>query len=286
MKCMERALKVLKNTINIGLNKPIKLLHITDTHICLDDEDTPSERFKCFDNDFEHCSNIYFEMALEYARDNDLLIIHTGDLFDFLSQKTLDAAKRYLSDADYIYAAGNHDFCAAAADMGTGVESEAYKMRNMVRSAPYIKNNLHFYSRLVNGVNFVALDNSYYLIGEDQLQMLKYEVAKGYPVVLCMHVPIFTEKLVDKIMGAGQPCGYCCGASEEYLAKYSESRRLEQMPDVETLHAIDYIRNESAIKLVIAGHVHDNVEDTITDNLPQLVTHGSFAGFVREITLT
>lgn len=279
---MKKSLTVLKNTVNIGLEKPVKLLHITDTHICMDDDGTPSKRSSCFNVDYEDCSKVYFEMALQYAKDNDLLIVHTGDMFDFLSQKNLKYVQKKMQNIDYVYAAGNHDFVALAADMGRVIEDEAYKMRNMEKSAPCFSNNLHFFSRIVDGVNIVALDNSYYQIEPDQLRMLKYEVARGYPVVLCMHVPLYTEKLVNIVMGDGGRCGFCCGGSDEYLTKNYLGK---QRPNEDTICAIDYITNEPMIKLVIAGHIHNNVEDVIEGRLPQLATHGSFAGYVREITL-
>ena len=66
---MEQQLKIIKTTIDIGLGHEYKFLHITDTHIALDDDDLPpSNRYQCFDKDFENCSVEYYHMAAAYAK--------------------------------------------------------------------------------------------------------------------------------------------------------------------------------------------------------------------------
>ena len=95
-----------------------------------------------------------------------------------------------------------------------------------------------------------------------------------------MHVPIFTDDLVGT-----RPILYTIGTPESVLATYSSDRRSQQVSDEATLSAIDYIKNESLIKAIIAGHTHENRESDLTPTLKQYVTHGSFAGFVREITI-
>ncbi|MBR5869340.1 MAG: metallophosphoesterase, partial [Clostridia bacterium] len=252
-----------------------------DTHIALDD-DRISNRAACFDNDFENCSHVYFFKALEYAKENHMTMLHTGDLLDFLSENNFAFVDKYLADVDYIYAAGNHDFCHW---VGEAVEDYAYKWEMIKRSAPHFKSNLYFDSRILGGVNIVTMDDSYYLIGDGQVEMLKAEVAKGYPVVLAMHVPLYTKALAEDEM-TRNPCAYVTAAPEEFLVRYPEHRRKQQTPDEATLRAVEYIENEPMIKAVITGHNHCNFEDTLPGlGIPQITTHGSFAGYVREITL-
>ena len=277
---MEKGLKILKTVINIGIEKPVKLLHITDTHFTYDDPHTEEDRTETFSVDYRGCVEDYFFQALEYAKQNDMPILHTGDLIDFLSKGNFDLLDS-LKDVDYMYAAGNHDFCHY---VGKATEDYEYKWNNIKQVAPHIKSNLYFDSRVIGGVNVVTLDDSYYLISEGQLEMLKAEVAKGYPIILGMHVPLYTEKHAN-IMLKELGTAAVCGAPESMLATYSEGRRLQQTPDAATLRAIDYIKSEPLIKAVVAGHTHRNFEENITENLPQYLTHGSFAGYVREITI-
>lgn len=279
---MKKSITVLKTTLNIGLAEPVKLLHITDTHIALDDEGNDSGRYKCFDNDFENCSIEYYFQAVEYAKQNNLTILHTGDFLDFLSRRNFEFADKYLIPLDCIYAAGNHDFCHC---VGKAVEDYEYKWHYIKQSAPHLNNNLYFYSRIIGGVNIVTLDNGYYLISEGQLECLKAEVAKGYPIVLAMHVPIFNKQQAEYKIAMGDTCVYMMAPSKEYLDTYPEYRRRQQTPDEATLKAVEYIKSEPLIKAVIAGHNHLNFEEQLDNGIPQITTHGSFAGYVREITL-
>ncbi len=272
-------LKIIKTNIEIGIEKPFKLLHMTDTHITFDNDGNKHERASCFNNDYENCCIDYFMQALNYAKENSITVLNTGDFLDFLSEGNFRFADKYLSKLDCIYAAGNHDFCHC---VGEAKEDYEYKWEMINKSAPHLPNNLYFYSRVINGVNIVTLDNSYYLITEGQLELLKAEVARGLPIILGVHVPFHTPKLAALL---GAPA-YVVAAPKELLTTYSEYRRQQQTPDDATLKAVEYIHSEPLIKAIVAGHTHCNFEETLCSGKPQIVTHGTFAGFVREITIT
>lgn len=271
-------LKILKTTIKVGLEKPVRFLQITDTHITRDDP-TGWNRTKEFDVDYEGCAEDYFFKALDYARTENIPIIYTGDIIDFFTDANFAFIDEYLADVDYVYAAGNHDFCHF---LGKATEDHDYKWEKIKEIAPHIKSNLYFDSRVIGGVNVVTLDNSYYLITDGQIDLLKAEVAKGYPILLCVHVP-FYEPVVA--MANFYDAYYVVGAPYEMLAKLSDSRRIQQTPDEATLRAIDYIKSEPLIKAVIAGHKHTNCEAPLDSGLMQYTTHGSYAGYVREVTV-
>ena len=201
-------------------------------------------------------------------------------MIDFLSKGNFDFMDEYFADLDYIYAAGNHDFCHW---VGRAKEDYAYKWEMMKQISPHVKSTIYFDSRVIDGVNFVTLDDSYYLISDGQTEMLRAEVAKGYPIVLAMHVPFYTKMFAEAIMQEN-PCAYLTGAPEELLASYPEDRRRQQTPDAATLRAIDYIKNEPLIKAIITGHVHRNLEDIFAGK-PQIATRGSYEGDVRECVL-
>lgn len=279
---MERELKIIKTTIDIGLGYEVRFLHITDSHIALDDPGKESLRYKCFDRDFENCSIEYFHMACEYAKRNNLFMLNTGDFLDFLSERNFEFADKYLVPTDTVYAAGNHDFCHC---VGLAKEDYEYKWTQIKRSAPHLPNNLYFYSRIIDGVNFVTLDDTYYLMTDGHIELLKAEAARGYPIVLGIHNPLFNKSQADRIIANGNPCAYVVGAPQEYLDKYPPDRKAQQTPDAATLRVIDYIYGEPMIKAIIAGHTHINFEETLKNGVPQITTAGSFDGYVREITL-
>lgn len=272
-------LSIIRNTINIGIERPFRFLQITDTHLAIDDVERISNRWQCFESpDNRGQIEDYFLQALKYAKQNRLFVVHTGDLLDFLSESNFKFVDEHFNDIDYIYAAGNHDFCHF---VGEAKEDHAYKWEMIKRSAPHFKSNLYFDSRVINGVNFVTLDNSYYLITDGQIDLLKAEAAKGYPIILCMHVPLYDPKMP---IGKSR-IAYVVGAPERLLATYPEDRRLQQTPDAATLRAIEYIKSEPLIKALITGHTHKNHEGKLDNGVMQYMTDGSFAGVVREFTV-
>lgn len=280
---MRKPLQILKTTLTIGLPQPVRLLHITDTHITRSDPERPfPRRYLCFNTAYENCAEDYFFQALDYARANNLTIVHTGDLLDYLSQANFDFVDQYFNTVDYLYAAGNHDFCHW---VGRAKEDYAYKWEMMQRSAPHFRCNLYFDSRVIGGVNFITIDDSYYLFTAGQLELLRAEAARGLPMVVCMHNPLYEPELARLVMEEGNPCAYLTDAPEELLATYPEDRRLQQTPDEPTRLVSEFLRTEPLVKALITGHTHLNYVGTIDGRLPQITTHGTFAGYVREIIL-
>ena len=72
---MKQTLKVIQNTIEIGLSKPVKFLHMTDTHLTRDDP--TGWRDGAFDLYPGGCEEL-FAQAVDYAVKNKLtpLIYH------------------------------------------------------------------------------------------------------------------------------------------------------------------------------------------------------------------
>lgn len=277
---MKQTLKVIQNTIEIGLSKPVKFLHMTDTHLTRDDP--TGWRDGAFDLYPGGCEEL-FAQAVDYAVKNKLTILHTGDLIDFFSKGNFDYIDNEWNKLDYIYAVGNHDFCHF---LGEATEDYEYKWEMMKVIAPHFKHNLYFYSRMLGEVNIVTLDNSYYLMTEGQLEALKAEVAKGYPIILAMHVPIFTESIFEYYKSLPNATAtHVVAAPQELLDTFPEDRRLQQTPDKATLDFIEYIKNEPLIKALITGHKHMNFFDMLSPTLPQYVTTGTHYGEVREFTV-
>ena len=78
------SLNILKTTAKIGLDAPVRFLHITDSHISLADE-CDSERLKrlaaarranCFETGREDGVTVrLYEKAIDYARKNELFVV-------------------------------------------------------------------------------------------------------------------------------------------------------------------------------------------------------------------
>lgn len=171
--------------------------------------------------------------------------------------------------------------------VGEAKEDNAYKWENMKSSAPHFKSNLWFDSRVIGNLNIVTLDNSYYRISDGQTEMLRAEAAKGLPILLCMHNPLFTQNLADLILSHNPNTDLAVvAAPRKYLNRYNDHRFLQQVPDEATLRAVEYIKSEALIKALIVGHLHLNFEDALDNGIPQIITHGTYAGYVRELVIT
>ena len=285
-----KELQIIKTEFHIGLDAPVRLLHVTDSHICLANEadaaydpeliDHAKQRGDAFGGEAQVES--YFEQAMDYARREGIPMLHTGDLYDCMTEANFAYMEKALASVDSIYAAGNHDFCHY---VGRAIEDYQYKWENLRRVQPHVKQNLYFDSRIIGGVNIVTLDDGYYLFNKGQEEMLRAEAAKGYPIVLCMHVPLYTPKLAELIL-EHNPCAYVTGAPREMYTKYPNDRRLQQNPDRATLEMIEYIKSEPMIRLIVAGHVHRNFEEPLDNGVMQICTEGGYHGYARELILT
>ncbi len=277
----------ISTRIEIGLPKPLRFLHTTDNHLTLADErdnerkrELAAARHHAFEDDDNRVQKS-LDMMIDYCNQNCDLLLHTGDLIDFVSYKNLEVAKAYLDRTDYIMCAGNHEFSQY---VGEAWEDESYKRQSFSLVQSISKCNLEFSSRLIGGVNLVAVDNGYYYFLQEQLDALKTEVAKGYPILLLMHNPIYTEDLYDEMMvRRKRECAYLCGCPDEKLATYDEHRRRQQQPYFATNEFIEYVKNEPLVKALITGHLHFNYEGQLSSGKMQYVTTGGFLEGARII---
>ena len=263
-------LTVEKSTVDIGIEKPIRLLHISDAHIDIVKAQGKSENTEIF------------EKALEYARENGLIVICTGDNFNGVSPDNLEYAAEHMT-GEGIFILGNHDFCSRPDNIG--LSDPAYFEKYAKAWAPCYKSNIEFDSQIIGGVNFVTLSNAYYSISPKQVALLKKECEKGYPIVLCMHVPLFSTEQADKMMSTWAKCAYMMIPPESYYSRYIERHLKEQLPTKEACDAVEYIKNEPAIKAVIAGHIHESFDGYADCGKRMITTAPVKDGFVREIEI-
>ena len=278
---------ITKTRIEIGLEKPFCALHITDNHIALADERDDERKIRLAESRtaaFSHGkpgnpAMDEYARQMAYARDHGLIVLHTGDLCDFVSYKNLDYARDTLADTDYFMAVGNHEFSLY---VGEAFEDVPYKMKSFDLVQSYFRNDLHFASRVIGGVNFVALDNGYYRFDADQLTRMKQEIDKGLPIVLMMHNPLHTRELYDEMMvSRHQPCAYLTGTPDALMTGYDEYRFRQQRSDEDTMAFIDYIYAQPLVKAVLAGHLHFNYETRLPSGIMQYVTGGGYDGDTR-----
>lgn len=276
-------MKLIRSTVKIGLKKPVKLLHVTDTHIALADERDDERKHALAHRLGDPNKENYLKEQIAYAEEHCDLMVHTGDLMDFVSYANVDYAREVVKHEKFFFIAGNHDYSQY---VGEAWEDNAYRMNSYMQMGYGIGVPMFFNSRIVGGVNIVGIDNSYYLFEDWHLWRLQREVEKGLPVILAFHDPLFEQSLYDHHMRVASPdCTYLVGCDEEHLLPYSEFRAVQQRPDAPTLRFIDYVKHEPAIKAILTGHLHFSFESNVAENLPQFVTGGGYEGIAREVTL-
>lgn len=276
-------MEIKKVIIPIGLQEPVKLLHITDSHLCYVNEkdnvrkhQLADKRRKIFEKE-EGQSLEYIKQAISYAQQNNALLVHTGDLLDFVSHGNSETAKEIFENIDWFFIDGNHEFSQY---VGEAVEDEAYLQQSLSQVQASFSENIRFTSRLIGGVNLVGMENIYYHVYPGQLEKLKAEVAKGFPIILAMHVPWYTADLYHELMvnRASKTGASLAGCPAEKVETYPAERCIQQMPTKEDMEAFDYIINTPQIKLLLAGHLHFDFETTFKSGLKQFVTGAGYNG--------
>ncbi len=92
----------VKTKIEIGLPKPLRFLHVTDNHLSLADErdnerkrKLAADRRKAFGDDTDRIREYLDEMVDTCNKTCDLML-HTGDLIDFVSYRNVEVGKSCL----------------------------------------------------------------------------------------------------------------------------------------------------------------------------------------------
>lgn len=271
-------LDIKKNTVEIGLEKPLKILHITDSHLPLYCENDTEEIIRQAQKRQQEVSVNNLEKLMKYAQENCDIIVHTGDLIDFISKPCVDFAREYLKNDKILFVAGNHEYWRCDG----GLEDMAYRLKSIETMGGELCDGMLFNSRIVGGVNFVGIDESYHQAEYEQLDFLKEEVKKGYPVILFMHAPLYEEELYKK--------SYEFWNRENYLLGCDTARHPEIIGDMteptEASKAFyEYVVSEKRIKAVLTGHLHFSFESKLPSGTMQYVTNRGDQGNAREITV-
>ena len=188
-----KPLNIKEITVEVGATKPFDVMHLSDTHITFAD-DRDDERKMLLAGRRSHYMGYgehYMDEAIHYAKERGMYMMHTGDMIDFVSEANLDVTAMHMMLADWFVSAGNHEYSKY---VGEAKEDEEYKASSREAVQGAFPNDLTFASRVINGVNFVAVDDVYYNFTADQLEKMKKEMEKGLPVVLLINVPINTPE--------------------------------------------------------------------------------------------
>ena len=261
-------LHLTRTTLSVGATAPFTVIHASDTHLTYADMRDGQRKVDLVAwrlPGFPHAEAALTELGA-LSKELNAPILHTGDLIDYVSLANLEAAKAFTDTHDVFMATGNHEFSLY---VGEAKEDAAYRNQSLPAVQACFKNNIRMDSRIIGGVNFIALDNGYYTFEPEQFAFLKAEAEKGLPMVLMMHTPLYDPALYEIMMGRC-PCAYLAGVPEELMRCYPEDRYVQQLPDEVTLEMMDYIAREPLIKAILAGHIHASCETVYAGRIPQL----------------
>ena len=262
----------IKTEIKIGADRPFEIIHVSDTHLTLADGRDGEKKVKLA----EKRTKIFpdgraaLEEISDFSKKTGAPIIHTGDIIDFVSRKNLEFAGKFNRDNDLFMVAGNHEFSLY---VGEAFEDEAYRNKSLSRVKKCFSNDIRFASRVINGVNLIGIDDSYYRFDEAQFNLLKREISRGMPIILFMHCALYDDNLCREVtVGHGAEAPYLTCPPDEALAGCSEYRIRQQKPDEITKEVTEYIKKQQLIKAIFTGHLHWDWNGALTESINQYVT--------------
>ena len=283
-------LNITKVEIKAGAKKPLKFLHVTDSHVITWDKRSPNQediykkRIKVFFR-----SRKRWDMTLAYAKENNLPILNTGDVFDFTTPASIEFLKNEVMPNSCIYAVGNHEFSRYCGSQKE-VEHDAETVNAMQSAVNY---DIGFSSHIIEGVNFIAIDNVVYQFNQSQLEKLEAEIKKGLPIIAMFHIPIYSEKFFNYLfkINTSNPrrprkCTYLIGLPDDKVAMCDQRIMRRQKPNEITKKVVELLSTNKLIKGIICGHVHKNITDTLPNGAVITCSEGGYKGWAQEITIS
>ena len=267
--------------INAGAAKPFTVLHISDTHLTAAYPDegewerkTAYRRIRTFGGRQEEA----LRDSIAWAKAHVDYLLHTGDLIDFQSRANFDLVKKYYGEGGAMMfgCLGNHEhYRGRKAAKKDGAPPQEAVVPDMLKESYPFPND--FCSTVVNGVNFITIDDSTDTVSADQATRFEAEAKKGMPIILCMHCPFPTREIVraasrfwrrDNLKGIRD--------MEDFVERYK---------DKTTEDFVAYLRAQPLLKGILCGHGHLGVVDNFSPTAKQYEVAGNFMFCGQEITV-
>lgn len=197
------------------------------------------------------------------------LVVLGGDIINFPSLASVEHLREMLDTAavNWVYTAGNHDWHYEGEP---GIDFDQRQKWTGSAMAPLYHpgDNPMYLSRQIGGINVVAIDNSLFEITPAQLEFFKKELTRGLPVILCLHIPLYTP---------GHNIDYGCGSPEWNKSTdcYYEIERRLPWPEngcsdlTREFHHLAI--NSPEVIGIYAGHTHEEAVDFINDRIQFVV---------------
>lgn len=271
--------------IKAGATEPFSILHISDTHLTAAYPEEGEGKMQAHNRRIRTFGGRQEEAlrdSLAWAKENVDYVLHTGDLIDWQSEANFDLVKKFYGDRMF-GSMGNHEFYTYLPD-----EVHTWKEPFKNRSWPLLKAaypvDPRFSARVINGVNFICIDDVFGTVQPDQVELFHAEAKKGLPMVLCMHVPFFTEQIWrahEKFWRFRTRKFRAAAVMPDARGDYKR-----QLEDRTTSDFIAYLKGEKLLKGILAGHLHITVQERFSPTAVQYVVGGNFMFHGQEVTFS
>ncbi|MBQ8812905.1 MAG: metallophosphoesterase [Lachnospiraceae bacterium] len=267
----DKHLSVEEVTLTVpGLNRDYTFLYIADTHVVTSSDTDTSDintyaasRLPMFVNGEGMTSARQFSGWIDMANAESVeALLMGGDIIDCPSDSNLNFLAGQLAalKVPYLYTLGNHDWTLPWAyldDHAKGYYRPLF--------APYMDGNTSFHVMRLDGLTIAAIDNSSDQVDPAVLEPLAALLSEGTPVIILLHVPLYTEDLAAK---ATEAWGHPIVLGEGGITPNEASAAFLEMIYEET----------SPVVAVLSGHVHFGARTTLPNGIPQYVADGGYKG--------
>ena len=273
--------------IKAGATKPFSVLHISDTHLTsaypsenLNKQRLAQWRTRTFGGRQEEA----LRDSLAWAKENADFVLHTGDMIDWQSEANFDQARAAYEEISAA-SVGNHEYTPEMwlSDPKCS-NDEAYKaLTGGELKKAFKERDVSFSAMAFNGVVFVTIDDVYGTVTEKQVERFMAEAKKGLPMILCMHVPFYTDAIWQAHEVFWKRIGgkFSSAAVPEARGDYARQRS-----DSTTQGFIAYLKKEPLLKGILCGHLHIDVSDAFSPTAMEYVVGGNFMFHGRHVLFT
>ena len=267
-------IEITNTKLTVGLERPVKILHITDIHLTYADEnDTPEhhrlmeKRFDVFreEGGFPHFTpKEYLEQAISLSKEEDALLVCTGDAIDIHTHGNVKMLNNILKDTDLMFSPGGHEHQRVC----RRTMEEPYPYFETVRpqlEEEFSRFDLYFESRIINGLNIITADNSMDYFPKKTVEAFKKELERGLPIIVFFH-----DYIWDELLNKTEP--------------YHPNVRLTPEDYKHSSEMIELLLTHPLVITTMSGHGHRD-EERVINGKTHYMTTGLFHGKARMIEI-
>jgi hypothetical protein len=261
-----------------GLAKPVRMLHLTDTHLRFFDE-RDGERYEGCVTYTKRIEKVHrergtepdpvkpFRDSMSRAVDENLdLLALTGDIIHFPSPVNVEFVCEQIATLGVpaMYTCGNHDVHYTDEPVNKEI-----RLTRLAALQPLHNGDPDCAAREIGGIRFITVDNSIPQLSRKQVDFVHAQLAMGQPTVVLFHWPLSLPTLRDAIidmLGSPPMMGDPDWSSE------SRDHWQTTADTPETLEFVHAVTTAPNVVAAFCGHVHFAHADSINTRAVQYVT--------------